>query len=470
MPVSILQRIRDALFRPIDIASLAAFRILFGVLMLASTVRFMAKGWVYDLYIKPDFFFSYYGFSWVEPWPAWGMYLHVALIGLLALCVALGFFYRVSIALFFVAFTYVELIDQTNYLNHYYFVSLISFLMIFLPLHRAWSVDSWRRPALCRRTTQAWVRYVLLGQIAVVYVFAGIAKLNPDWLLAAEPLRTWLQARSGMPLVGPLFDQVWVAYVMSWAGAVFDLTIVGWLLWDRSRPVAYAVVVGFHLMTALLFNIGMFPWIMITATLLFFPPDWPRRLMSAFRGSGSVASSAVQSDRTTSRRWPRRLGCALVAGYFVVQLVVPLRQHLYPGRAAWTGEGFNFAWNVMLVEKTGRVEFVVASRSSGRTWVVEPADHLTPLQVKMMSTQPHLIQRFAHYLGRRFRAREKEDVAVRVQAYASLNGRRSRLLIDPRVNLMNEPVSLEPKTWICPLSRDTHRVSTAHAGNRAPSP
>jgi hypothetical protein len=464
-----LQRIRHALFRPIDIASLVAFRILFGALMLAGTVRFVAKGWVHDLYIQPDFFFSYYGFSWVEPWPAWGMYLHVAVMGLLALCIALGLFYRVSIALFFAAFTYVELIDQTNYLNHYYFISLVSLLMIFLPLHRAWSIDSWRRPGLRRDTVPAWVRYVLLGQIAVVYVFAGVAKLNPDWLFAAEPLRTWLQARSGMSLMGLLFDQAWVAYAMSWAGAAFDLTIVGWLLWHRTRPVAYVAVVGFHGMTGWLFNIGMFPWIMITATLLFFPPDWPRRWIRAFSGGKTVASPAPR-NRPGSPRWMRRLGVALVAGYFAIQLLVPLRQHLYPGRAAWTGEGFNFAWNVMLVEKTGRVEFVVASRASDRVWTVEPADYLTPLQVKMMSTQPHLIQRFAHYLGRRFRARENEDVAVHARAYASLNGRRSRLLIDPSVDLIKQPISLRPKPWIRPLDLGTDTAAPAQAGSRLPPP
>jgi hypothetical protein len=212
-----------------------------------------------------------------------------------------------------------------------------------------------------------------------------------------------------MSIVGPLFDQAWVAYAMSWAGAVFDLTIVGWLLWHRTRFAAYVAVIGFHGMTGLLFHIGLFPWIMITATLLFFPPDWPRRLVRAFGERALEADSSP--SRPTSRRWPRRLGITLVAGYFAVQLLVPLRRHLYPGRAAWTGEGFNFAWNVMLVEKTGRVEFIVQSRESDREWTVEPSDYLTPLQVKMMSTQPHLIQRFAHDLGRRFRDREQEEVA-----------------------------------------------------------
>ena len=42
----------------------------------------------------------------------------------------------------------------------------------------------------------------------MVYVFAGLAKLNADWLLDAQPLRIWLAARSDLPIVGPLLAQV----------------------------------------------------------------------------------------------------------------------------------------------------------------------------------------------------------------------------------------------------------------------
>jgi len=107
------------LFEPIDIASLVAFRVLFGLLMSISMVRFLAKGWVETLYLQPAVFFTYPGLAWVRPWPAWGIYSHVILLALFALLVACGWYYRVSTAFFCALFTYLELIDQTNYLNHY---------------------------------------------------------------------------------------------------------------------------------------------------------------------------------------------------------------------------------------------------------------------------------------------------------------------------------------------------------------
>ena len=187
-----------------------------------------------------------------------------------ALGVAAGFYYRICITIFFLGFTYVELIDQTAYLNHYYLISLLSGLMIFLPANRAWSIDVLRRPGLRLDVVPAWTLNILRFQIGVVFVFAGLAKLNADWLLSAQPLRIWLAARSDLPLLGPLLDNAGIAYAASWFVAVYDLSIVPFLLHPRTRGPAYLAVIVFHVATLALFNIGMFPWIMIVATLLFF--------------------------------------------------------------------------------------------------------------------------------------------------------------------------------------------------------
>ena len=43
----------------------------------------------------------------MQPWSAWGMYAHFALLGLASLGVAFGYRYRLSIIAFFLLFTYV---------------------------------------------------------------------------------------------------------------------------------------------------------------------------------------------------------------------------------------------------------------------------------------------------------------------------------------------------------------------------
>jgi vitamin K-dependent gamma-carboxylase len=145
------------------------------------------------------------------------------------------------------------------------------------------------------------------------------------------------------------------------------------------------------------------------------------------------------------------IGATLAALYLGLQVLVPLRFVLYPGNVNWTEEGFRFAWRVMLIEKSGQVEFEVVNHNPPRRWVVYPRSELTPLQYKMMSTQPDMIHEYALHLAERYRRQGYPDVEVRAQAWAALNGRPSQRLIDPAVDLAREPRSLLPKSWIVPL-------------------
>ena len=421
------------LSRPMDIGPLVVLRVVFGLTMLVGAVRFMARGWIREFYVLPQFHFTYDGFAWVRPLPEWGLWLvFVALAGL-ALAIALGLAYHLSMGAFCLLFTYVELLDKTTYLNHYYFISVLSLLLLFLPLNGRASLDTrlgWVSP---RATVPVWMVWIVRLQLGFVYFYAGLAKLNRDWLLDAQPLRIWLHARTATPLIGPLFDQAQVGYAMSWAGMLFDLTIFFWLCWPRTRLLAYGAVIVFHTLTAVLFNIGLFPWIMIGCTLVFF--DWRLPPLSAAAPRPDERPAAVA--RPTWRG-------ALLAGLLALQAVLPLRHWLYPGDVNWTEEGGRFAWRVMLVEKTGDATFFVRDKATGRETTVWPGDYLTLLQERQMAWQPDMIVQFAHFLARQYPG----DVAVRAEVYVSWNGRPSRLLIDPQVDLLEVGDGPRPKAWI----------------------
>ena len=438
--------------RPVCAASAAAFRALFGLLGFAAVCRITAKGWIGELYMEPAHHFTYSGFWWVQPWPAWGMYAHFALLALASLGVALGYRYRVSIVAFFALFTYAELIDKTNYLNHYYWVSLTSLLMAFLPLHRYWSLDAWRNPSLRSETVPAWVTWALMAQVGVVYVFGGIAKLNPDWLFQAQPLRIWLYNSGDLALIGPMLKQSWTAYAMSWAGAAFDLTIVGWLLWRRSRPYAYAVLAAFHVMTWLLFPIGMFPWIMMAGALIFFSPDWPHRLRAALlRRPFALRSPAPPPAAGPS--WPSRAVLVALALFAAAQVALPLRHWAYPGNVRWNEDGYRFAWRVMLTEKAGHVRFRVTDAATGERWLERPESYLTPLQAERMAYQPDMILATARIVAESWRGRGR-DVQVRADAFVSVNGRRAAWLVDADVDLASVEPGLGPSWWALPAPPD----------------
>jgi vitamin K-dependent gamma-carboxylase len=411
---------KQRMFEPVDAASVAVYRIVFGALMLIATLRFFAHGWIAEYYQVPSHFFTYDGFAWVKPWPGVGMYIHFGVMAVLAVMIIVGLWSRFSVAAFGALFAYAHLIDKTNYLNHYFLVIWLCVLMAFLPIGAMWSIDARGKGS---STIPRWALWALRGQVALVYIFGGIAKLNYDWLVHAQPLDIWLAANTDFPVIGGALDQPWVAYVFSYAGVLFDLSIVPLLLWRRSRPFAYVAVIGFHLVTARLFNLGMFPWIMIGSSLLFLPPDWPRRFMCE-----------KQPARVVVPRRSRAIVWALGV-YFAFHVLFPLRGALYPGNATWTEEGFRFAWNVMVMEKDGSVELRVREPATGRRWEVLPTQYLTRYQAKMAASQPDMILQLAHIVADDFRARGVRDPEVRVDAFVSLNGRRRARLIDPEIDL-----------------------------------
>jgi hypothetical protein len=443
---------RAWLARPVDPLPLVIFRFGFGLVMLFGAVRFVANGWVESQLIAPDFHFTYPFFSWVRPLPAYALYGVFALQIACAALIAAGWHYRIACVGFFLAFTYVELIDQATYLNHYYFVSLVALLLAFLPLHRWGSVDARRSSVKTQPFAGRWIPFALQIQIAIVYFFAGLAKVNPDWLLRAQPLRVWLAARSGFPVLGPLFDHQWTAFAMSWAGAAFDLAVPFLLFHRRSRRWAYLGVIGFHFMTGALFPIGIFPWVMIAATLVFFEGDELRRFgrvatRRPARGAHGTWSPPPLYGRGGSVLPGRPLRFALAA-FFAIQILVPLRHLAYPGPVLWTEEGFRFSWRVMLAEKTGTLYYAVTDPSTGRAWEAFPGAPLTPQQAKQMAFQPDMILAYAHHLRDRLVAEGVANPEIRAFAHVSLNGRPSELLVDPSVDLARVERSLSPRSWV----------------------
>ena len=442
--------LRERLLRPVDAAGLALFRIGFGALMLIAVLRFFAHGWIAEYFLQPTHFFSYWGFEWVKPWPGALMYLHFACMGLCALGVLLGYRYRASVVGFGVLFAYAHLIDKTNYLNHYYLVVCLSGLMALLPLNAVWSLDARRDPRVRRPRLPAWMLWALRAQFALVYGFGGIAKLKADWLLSAQPLSIWLGRHTDVPVLGGLFAAPWAAPAMSWAGALFDLAVVPLLLLRRTRLFAYVAVVAFHLLTARLFQLGMFPYIMMFGSLLFLEPSWPRTLADRLRLSRFLESPLVAFSASARPGW---LWPLLVA-YFGLQLLLPLRHLLYPGSVCWSEQGYRFSWNVMLMEKNGSVDFRVVEPSTGRTFRASALDYYTRYQAKMMAPQPDMVLQAAHVVAADFRARGVQAPQVYVDAFASLNGRAMQRLIDPHADLARASDDLSNKPWILPMNTD----------------
>ncbi len=430
--------------REVTIAPLVTFRILFGGLMATAAFRFWWQGWIDQLFVEPQFYFKLSGFEWVEPLGSLGMHVVFAALILSALAIAAGLYYRWAVLVFGLLFTYVELIDLTNYLNHYYLIVLLCFWLLLIPANGAFSLDVWRKGTPARSQVPVWTINLLVLQLSLVYCFAGYAKLNTDWLFRAMPLAIWLPEHADLPLLGSILAKPMTAFVFSWAGALYDLTIPFFLLFRPTRPFAYLAVVGFHVMTGILFNIGWFPWIMILFTTLFFSPEWHDRL---------IRSLGWKPSKVEPVAWRMASGLKpLAIGLMITQMILPWRYLAYPGNVFWHEQGYRFSWRVMLVEKHGQAIFQIEDPRTGRTSIVENRRFLTDFQEKQMAIQPDFIVQFARMLDAHYQEYYQiEDPIVRVDSYVALNGRPSQRFIDPSVDLSTVELDWKHKTWVLPF-------------------
>ncbi|MEZ5009338.1 MAG: HTTM domain-containing protein [Chitinophagales bacterium] len=455
-----MNSIKKHITTPIPIAPLVTFRVLFGFIMLISIIRFLAKGWVTQLYVEPTYYFSFIQADWFTPLSSTGMHFLFVLMGLAALGIMLGSFYKLSVFLFFVSFTYVELLDKSNYLNHYYFVSIISFLLLFVPANRAFSLDAIRKPFIKLDKIPAWCINIFKLQLIIVYFYAGAAKLNTDWLIHAMPLKIWLPAHADFPIIGNLLTKEWVAYAFSWSGAAYDLFVPFLLLFSRTRVIAYMAVIAFHLLTRMLFPIGMFPYIMILSTLIFFSPQWHEGILRKLKdlpGFNKALKDLLGFknlaglEKTYHPRYKNVLAVGITL-FFVLQLILPWRYTLYDGNLFWTEQGYRFSWRVMLMEKAGHATFYIKNPETNKEAQIDIKQYLAPHQEKQMAFQPDMLLQFAHFLDKEYQKQGIIDPEIRVESYVTLNGSKSKLIIDPTIDLSEQSINLKPKKWIMPFA------------------
>ena len=430
--------------RPVDLGSLVFFRIMAGALLSIELLYSLKLGDLAE-YTHAGYHFHYQWFEWVRPFGESGMKAVYAAGITAGILVSVGLFYRLMSAVLFLAYMCLFLMEATQYVNHLYLYCLISFWMMLLPLHRNGSLDGKIFPAKRSDHLPLWVLHLFQFQIAVVYFYAGVAKLHPDWL-SGRMMNLFLTTRG--------IHQENIAEAMAYGGLLFDLLIVPLLIWKRTRIPAFLIACLFHMTNVVMFGLGSFPWFALMSCTLFFRPEWPRRIpvLRSIFGPGYFATP-------TSRITP-----VFLSLYVAVQVLLPLRQYLYPHDAGWSEEGHNYSWRMKTRIKRGVVSYRVRNIETGHTWKINPASYLTETQLKDLSGNPEFILQFAHYLRDRFRERGME-VEVFAKARASLNAYLYELLVDPMKDLAHEESGLLPYDWI--MKRVSSSAYTADAGYRA---
>lgn len=454
----------QALFTRVDASSLAVFRIGFGLLMTWTSVKYLYLNWVARYYIDLPFHFKYYGFSWIDLPDGERLYWIFLLQLLCALLITLGLFYRVAIILFSLLFSYVFLLDQTQYLNHFYMVILFALSLCLMPANRLWSLDA----RLFRKAKPATIAYaniwVLRAQLEIILIYAGLVKLNPDWL-RLEPLASWLESRSALPIVGDLFLQHWAVAMAAYGVIALHLIGAPLLLWRRARIPVLILYAVFHCLNSVVFRIGIFPWFTLFASFLFFAPNWPRQFIAKWTAKSPTEPEPASVEGTLHDKPGTTLSAKQIALLMLMllwlgyQLLMPARGLLYPGNMAWTEQGHRFAWRMKLRDKRGKTTFYLKDGVNSQRIAINPRFILSKRQFRKMSVRPDMILQFAHYL-RDVEAPKRgiRQAQVYVEAWVSLNFRRPARLIDPNRDLAQVPRNLWTADWILPLE-EPFRIS-----------
>ncbi|WP_425392868.1 HTTM domain-containing protein [Ekhidna sp.] len=426
----------------VDNSPLVLFRMVFGFLAAAESFGAIFTGWIDKTFIAPDFTFTMIGLEWLQPLDGNGMIYYFIVMGTAALCIMLGLFYRTATFLFFSMWTVVYLMQKTHYNNHYYLLVLLSVAMMLLPAHKSRSLDAKWGLTIPKETCARACHWFFILQILIVYVYASIHKMHWDWL-QARPLDIWFSYKANYWLIGPLLQEKWVQYSVAWGGVVYDGMIVFLLLYPKTRKLGFGLSIFFNLFNSIVFQIGIFPYLMIGLTVFFFPPDVVRNIF--FKNKPKVYPI---------RKKPSLAWTYVLSIYFLIQVILPLRHHFIEGDVSWTEEGHRLSWRMMLRAKSGYMKVYVEDKNTGDREKLNLAKYVSRDQLSSLSVQPDMIWQLAQRLKNEYEAKGK-DVAVYTDAKVSLNGHPRKPLIDKEVDLTTVPWdTFKHSDWI--LTYDTY--------------
>jgi vitamin K-dependent gamma-carboxylase len=413
---------RHHLFTPIDNAPLIIFRIFFGLLLAIESFGAIATGWVKRVFIEPEFTFSHIGLEWLQPLPGNGMYCYYVVMGISGILVMLGFRYRLSLLLFTILWSGIYFMQKSNYNNHYYLLILVSLIMLVLPAHKYASIDVKKNPEIRRLSMPQWCSWVMIGQLIIMYFFAAIAKLYPDWLDGTFAKIMFLNNK--LPGISPLLNHPLFHLFIAYSGILFDLLIIPLFLFRKTRTLAFIAALFFHIFNASVLHIGIFPFFALAFVVFCYPPEFIRNLF--FWRKPKIEFTAVAYDSQPVLIW-------FFIPYFIIQLALPVRHWFIPNDVLWTEEGHRLSWRMMLRMRQGETQFRILDKETNTRIAYDYKKNLTRKQQSFVASHPDGIWQMAQIIKKEFETKH-QAVSIFVDSRVSVNGGSYHTFIDPNVD------------------------------------
>lgn len=401
----------------IDNSGLVIFRILLGILLVAESFGAILLGWVEAVFIQSKFTFNFIGFDFLQFLHGEKMYTYFFVMGILGVLITFGLFYRFAMLAFTLMWTTVYLIQKESYNNHYYFLILICIIMIFLPANGKLSVDAKLFPKIKQNKIPRWMPYLLLFQLAILYFYAAIAKLYPDWLDGTFS-RILLNGITQRQFFLDIFNQKWFLLTHAYIGILFDLLIMPALFWKKTRKFAILASFGFHLFNAYTLRIGIFPFLALSFMVLLYD-SIPFKFLNNSEDFPVIKKNNI------------KLFALFFVPFFIVQIILPLRHYAIKGDVLFTEEGHRLAWRMMLRERKGTLNIKVVDKQSKQITDYNYASELTKKQVSIISNSPDFIWQYCQ----KIKKEAKKPISIFVACQVSINRRPYYKLIDEKVDM-----------------------------------
>ena len=442
------------LFKHVDNTGIVLWRVAFGALITIQAFGEIALGSVRRNFVEPIFTFNFIGLDFLQPLPGNWMYFYFALMGIFGVLVTIGYRYRFSMFCYALMWSCVYLMQKTSYNNHYYLMMLLCWFMVFIPANGWWSLDAKRNPKTASNSVPRWTYVLLIFHIWIVYTYASIAKLYPDWI---DGIATgqFMLGKKDYWLIGDLLQQKWIHYTMAYFGIFFDLLIVPLMLWKRTRVLGFWISVFFHMFNSIVFQIGIFPYMSMAFAFFFFSSETlVRRIVNPLRWL--IPKKTIYLGEKIEVPSYKPAFITLFSIYFLIQIGLPLRHWAFTDDVLWTEEGHRLAWRMMLRSKNGLLTVYVEEKGTGMRRNYNLAPLLSKKQRRSVKTKADLIWQLAQKI-REIEAKNGKDVSVYVVSRVRVNGGTYYPFIDPKVDLAAEKWHhFQHHDWILPSPADYH--------------
>lgn len=433
------------LFKQIDNIGLVLFRAVFGLLITLEAFGAIATGWVRSNLVDPPFTFNFIGFDFLQHLQGPAMYYYFMIMGIFGVFVMLGFKYRFSMLAYALLWTGAYLMQKSSYNNHYYLMMLLCWIMTILPANRWFSLDARINPEIKSPSMPRWVLLMLILQVWIVYTYASIAKLYPDWLNASMPALL-MAGKKNYWLIGDILQQNWAHWAIAYTGIFFDLLIVPLLLWKRTRLLGFAISIFFHLFNSIVFQIGIFPYMSIAFALFFFSPEILKRRFLPKKRLYTGNSVIVPKHKN--------LLMAVLGIYFAFQIGLPLRHWFFKDDVLWTEEGHRLSWRMMLRSKSGSLTVWVKDKPDGERKRYDYSGLLGSKQQGSVTTKPDIMWQLAQKI-KAVEAEKGREVSVYMEAHIRVNHGKFYPFTDATVDLAAQKWQpFKHSEWILPSPVD----------------